>query len=633
LIYLRDISLLFGARTLFAGVDLTIKAGEKIGLVGRNGSGKSTFLRLLSGHLSADSGVIEIPSNYKIGFLQQTVDLDLELNPLEVCGQAFAEIVQIEQSIGEVEEKLNKSQDPEEQTTLAEELYTLYERQNILGAEQRSGEIEKVLKGMGFREEEFHKPLKTFSGGWRMRVELSRLLLTQPDLLLLDEPTNHLDIESILWFIDYLKEYDGTVIVVSHDQHFLDKAMKRTLEVEFREIRDYPFSYHKAMLHKEDQRSIRESAYQNQQRQIAHKERLIEKFRAKASKAKFAKSLQTELDRMDLVELDDSDNKAMRLRFEAGARSGKVVYKMHRLKKVFGPKVVISDFDFAIDKGARIAFVGQNGQGKTTLAKIMAGVHTADGGEVEVGANVALGYYAQDQPDNIPRDKRVIEVLRDAAPMETEGRLRSVLGSFLFSGDDVDKKCSVLSGGERARLAFACMILTPSNVLILDEPTNHLDIQSKDILKRALQEYEGTLIVVSHDVYFLSGLTETTLEFADGKIKYHLYGIDEFLERHQVDDLSQLEFKAKPAPAEVAESNKKSASGRDRKSIQRQIQNLEKHIERLETEKSQLEEEMALPHFYSRPESAEKTRRYEAVCSELSTKTAEWEQQVSEYEA
>jgi ATP-binding cassette subfamily F protein 3 len=463
-----------------------------------------------------------------------------------------------------------------------------------------------------------------------MRVELARLLLTRPDLLLLDEPTNHLDIESILWFIQYLKDYEGTVMVVSHDQHFLDRATLRTFEVEMREIRDYPFPYHKAMTLKQEQRGIRESAYENQQRQIAHKERLIEKFRAKASKAKFAKSLQTELDRMDIVELEGVDSKAMRLRFEAGARSGKVVYKMHRLKKTFGPKVVIKDFDFAIDKGSRIAFVGQNGQGKTTLAKIMAGVHTLDGGELEIGANVALGYYAQDQPDNIPMDKRVIDVLREAAPIETEGRLRSVLGSLLFSGDDVEKKCSVLSGGERARLAFACMILTPSNVLILDEPTNHLDIQSKDILKRALQEYAGTLIVVSHDVYFLGDLTTTTLEFTEGKISHHLYDINEFLERRQVENLDQLELKKKAAPP-VKESPKPDNS-RERKALQRQIQNLEKQIERLETEKGQLESEMAIPDFYMKKDSEAKTQRYDVILKELEEKTTEWESGVSEFE-
>jgi ATP-binding cassette subfamily F protein 3 len=303
---------------------------------------------------------------------------------------------------------------------------------------------------------------------------------------------------------------------------------------------------------------------------------------------------------------------------------------MHRLKKTFGPKVVIKDFDFAIDKGSRIAFVGQNGQGKTTLAKIMAGVHTLDGGELEIGANVALGYYAQDQPDNIPMDKRVIDVLREAAPMETEGRLRSVLGSLLFSGDDVEKKCSVLSGGERARLAFACMILTPSNVLILDEPTNHLDIQSKDILKRALQEYAGTLIVVSHDVYFLGDLTTTTLEFTEGKISHHLYDINEFLERRQVENLDQLELKKKAAPP-VKESPKPDNS-RERKALQRQIQNLEKQIERLETEKGQLESEMAIPDFYMKKDSEAKTQRYDVILKELEEKTTEWESGVSEFE-
>ncbi len=631
MIYLRDISLHFGARTLFDHINLAIRPGEKIGLIGRNGSGKSTLLKLLSGQISADDGSIEIPAETQIGYLSQTVDLDLNRTPLEICEQAFAELTHIEMELSRVQEALEKSSDPEEQTTLAGHLSHLFERHALLGAEQRSGEIEKVLRGMGFSEDGFNKPLQTYSGGWRMRVELSQLLLTQPDLLLLDEPTNHLDIESILWFIQYLKTFDGTVLVVSHDQHFLDQVTRRTLEIELRQVRDYPYSYHKAMSQKQEMRVIQEAAFENQQRQVAHKEQLIDKFRAKASKAKFAKALQKELERMERIELEDTEQKSMKLRFQEGQRSGKVVYRITHLCKAFGAKNVITDLDLTIDRGSRIAFVGQNGQGKTTLARILAGKLTPDSGVIETGVHVECGYYAQDQPDLIPSGNRVIDVIREAAPTETEGRLRSVLGGMLFSGDDVDKKCSVLSGGERSRLSFACMLLTPSNVLILDEPTNHLDIQSKEILKQALMAYTGTLIVVSHDVSFLEGLTTHTLEFRDGGIHYHLYDITEFLAQHPVEDLKELERRSTVEESISPREKPKAASGREARMLQRQIQNIERSIQKLEEEKATLEEELSASDFYALPNASERTALYERITKAFSDKMREWEALVVQY--
>jgi len=628
----------FGARAMFDSLSLAIKPGEKIGLVGRNGSGKSTLLRILSGQLSPDEGSVEMPTGTRIGYLEQTVELDLDLSPLDVCGQAFSELGQIENDILRIQEDLHHVHDPEEQMSLAGQLSMLYERQALLGAEQQTGEIERVLKGMGFDENTFNNPLRTFSGGWRMRVELSRLLLLRPDVLLLDEPTNHLDIESILWFEKYLDSYESTVLVVSHDQHFLDKVTQRTLEIELQEVQDYPFPYDKAMEKKEEMREIKESAYRNQQRLIAHKERLIDQFRAKASKAKFAKALETELGRMTPIELDEQGEKAIKLHFVPGMRAGQVVYRIHKLKKAYGPKVVIQDLDLGIDRGSRIAFVGQNGQGKTTLARMLAGVLKPDAGEIETGANVTCGYYAQDQPDKLDTKQRIIDVLRDAAPGETEGRLRNILGAMLFSGDDVDKKCSVLSGGERARVAFACMLMTPSNVLILDEPTNHLDIKSKEILKEALMSYTGTLIVVSHDLHFLKGLTSQTLEFTQGKIKLHLYDIEEFLERRDMTDLRLLEMKSKPEePAAVVPKPEvpvsKPESSRERRDLQKRIQNLERGIEKLEAQKAEMEEEMGQTDFYFREDVRERTDAYEKVCLELQQKTSTWESLVTEWES
>ncbi len=632
MIHLRDITLHFGARTLLDGVDLTIRPGEKIGLIGRNGSGKTTLLRLLNGQMKPDGGSIDFASNTQIGYLAQTVDFDLTQTPVEVCSKAFTELAEIDVQITEIQNRLDASTDAEEQLSLAGSLSALYERQSLLGSADQAGEIERVLKGMGFKDHELDNPLQTFSGGWRMRVELSRLLLLRPDLLLLDEPTNHLDIESILWLEKYLADYPSTVIIVSHDQYFLDRVTKRTLEIEWEQVQDYPYPYLLAMEKKVEMRAIHESAYRNQQRVIAHKERLIEKFRAKASKAKFAKALQTELARMDLVQATEENEKAIRLTFTEGQKSGKVAFRIEGLKKSFGSKHVITGLDLSIDRGTRIAFVGQNGRGKTTLARIMAGVLDADGGILEAGHNVTIGYYAQDQPDRIEPRRTVIDTLRDAAPQETEGRLRNVLGSLLFSGEDADKKCSVLSGGERARLTFACMMLTPSNVLILDEPTNHLDIQSKEILKQALATYAGTLIVVSHDVHFLSGLTKQTLEFRNGHIKLHLATISEYLELRNLESLREAEMSAPVHKNDNTPVKDTSDSRNEKRELQRRIQKLEREIEKLEVRKSGLESEMAATDFYFRDDVHEKSEEYRVLCDTLESKTRAWEELVDSVE-
>jgi ATP-binding cassette subfamily F protein 3 len=379
--------------------------------------------------------------------------------------------------------------------------------------------------------------------------------------------------------------------------------------------------------------TIQESAYENQQRQIAHKERLIEKFRAKASKAKFAKALQKELDRMEQVELDETDTRAMKLRFAEGARPGRVAYKLNRVRKAFGSKTVIHGLNLTVDSRTRIAFVGQNGQGKTTLARMLAGVLEPDSGSLETGHNIQCSYYAQDQPDRLSGTQRVLDVIREAAPAETEGRLRTVLGSMLFSGDDVEKKCSVLSGGERARLAFACMLMTPSNVMILDEPTNHLDILSKEILKQALMQYSGTLIVVSHDVHFLKGLTTSTLEFRDGGIAHRLYDISEFLARRELEDLKALEKSTHKSGTSRQPAPDIRQSGKAKKHQQRQIQNLEREIQKLEIQKKEIEGLMSDGTFFARADAQETTARYQQLCKTLEEKTRLWEDLVSEYEA
>ena len=553
------------------------------------------------------------------------------MTPRAVCNTAFADVLTIEHDLEEVQSRLEQATDPEEQIRLSGQLSGLYERLGHMGAGKMEEEVEKVLKGMGFQEDEMDQPVSTLSGGWKMRVELARLLLLRPELLLLDEPTNHLDIESILWFENYLQSYEGIVIIVSHDQHVLDAVTGRTLEISQGSVTDIPYPYLKAMEKKREMDENLAAAYANQQRLIAHKERLINKFRAKASKAKFAKSLQSELKRMDVIELDEQGDKTMRLRFAEGSRAGRVVFEAVKLCKQYDDTDVIRNLDLVIERGERIAFVGQNGQGKTTLARMLAGVLEPTQGDIIRGNQLEINYYAQDQTDRLDPRMTVLNTLAHEAPAETEGRLRSILGSVLFEGDEVTKKVSVLSGGERARLSFACMTVLPCNVLILDEPTNHLDIPSKDILKNALLQFDGTLIVVSHDLQFLRGLTDFTLEFRNGQIKKHLFGIDTFLERRQIDNLRDLEKRQSIAEEAVARPETPVHNKR-RESLRKQIRKLEQQIEKLERRKEELERRMASTEFYMSPEADAVMEEYRSVSSEIEVRTGEWEAAVSGFE-
>ena len=629
MIQLTNISLHFGAHLIFDKITLTFKPGEKIGLVGRNGSGKSTLLKVIFGELKPQTGQIDIPSSYRVGYLAQKVDLDDSLSPRHICGTAFEALVEIENELESVQSALESSTNADEQIKLSGKLSALYERLGHMGAEQVDEDVEKVLKGMGFKESEMDEPISNLSGGWKMRVELARLLLARPELLLLDEPTNHLDIESILWFESYLQTYEGVVIVVSHDQHVLDSVTKRTLEISNGSMTDIPYSYLKAMAKKRELDENLSAAYENQQRLIAHKERLINKFRAKASKAKFAKSLQTELNRMDVIEVEGQDGKTMRLRFAEGSRAGRVVYGLKGMDKSYGDLHVIRGLNLVIERGERIAFVGQNGQGKTTLARILAGAMEESGGEMKPGHQLEINYYAQNQTDLLEPKKTILETLTQHAPAETVGRLRSILGSLLFEGDEVTKKVSVLSGGERARLSFACMTMDACNVLILDEPTNHLDIPSKEILKNALLQYKGALIVVSHDMEFLRGLTEHTLEFRDGKIIKHLFGIEEFLERRKIENLRQLEKRAVPvsSPKVAVVSDNKM-----REELRKNLRNLERQIEKLERKKENLEQQMGATDFYVSPDSERVMEEYRALSAALEKKMESWEDAISKFD-
>ncbi|MBK8109999.1 MAG: ABC-F family ATP-binding cassette domain-containing protein [Saprospiraceae bacterium] len=517
MISLNNIGLHFGDRTLLSGVTFMLNRRERAGLVGKNGAGKSTLFRIISNQQSADEGTVEHPKHFSMGYLKQDLHFDGNNTVMEETKACFSEVGIIEKEISEITDEMNERTDYESDSymELVEELTDLNARLDLLAPGKIDAQCERILKGLGFKEEDFIKKVSQFSGGWQMRIELAKLLLTQPDLLLLDEPTNHLDIESIIWLEEYLGSYPGIVLLISHDKQFLNNVCNRIFELEWGKLSSYAGNYDKYIVEKEMQREVLASAYVNQQKQIAEKERTISRFMAKATKTSMAQSMQKQLDKIERIEVPEFDTKAFKLKFPEAARTGRVVLEVKNISKSFGPKLVLKDVNFAVEKGEKIAFVGQNGMGKTTMAKMITAQLMADSGTMNFGSNVALGYYAQNQSELIDVKKTVLEVMEDNAPAEQRTNIRNILGSFLFSGDDVEKKVSVLSGGERARLAMACMILRPSNLVIMDEPTNHLDIQSKEVLKQALTDFEGTLIIVSHDREFLQQLCTKVYEFTN----------------------------------------------------------------------------------------------------------------------
>ena len=523
-------SLFFGGRAIFNEISFQINPGDRIGLVGRNGAGKSTLLKFIAGDYSLDEGSKNMAKEVRIGFLRQDLAMDMEKSIMEIARSAFDEIMRISERMEEINKEFEVRTDYESDsyTRLIEELSVLSERFGILGGDNLDESVELVLKGLGFTQDTFHNKLNTFSGGWRMRAELARLLLQQPDLLLLDEPTNHLDIESIMWLEQHLSESNQTLMVVSHDRTFLDNVTTRTIEVTMGKAYDFNAPYSRYLTLREELREKQLATAKNQEREIKQTEELIERFRAKASKASFAQSLIKKLDRMERIEVDDMDTSAMHFKFQPAPRSGKVVVKAEGVKKSYGDLQVLRGVDLEVERGDRVAFVGQNGQGKSTLVKALLKEISADG-LMELGHNVMVGYFAQDQADALDGSKTALQTIEDASPEEMRKHARSMLGAFMFRGEDVDKKVKVLSGGERGRLALCKLLLNPINFLVMDEPTNHLDMNSKDVLKQSLQAFDGTLLVVSHDREFLEGLVTKTIEFRDQKVKTILGGIGYYL--------------------------------------------------------------------------------------------------------
>ena len=582
---IHNLSISFQGEFLFEDITFKLSPGDRIGLIGKNGAGKSTMLKILSKELEPDSGQIAADKNLSIGFLKQDIDFVLGRTVLEESYQAFKEIKELEAKMEDINTQLAERTDYESDSyhQLMIDLNDVQHTYEIIGGYNYQGETEKILQGLGFKRQDFNKLTDTFSGGWRMRIELAKLLLQNNDVLLLDEPTNHLDIESIIWLENFLKNYSGAVVIVSHDKMFLDNVTNRTIEISLGRIYDYPKPYSKFLVLRHEIKAQQLASQKNQQKQIEQTEKLIEKFRAKASKATMAQSLIKKLDKIDRIEVDEDDNSVMTLNFPVSVNPGKVVVEAENISKRYDDNQVLTNVNLMIERNSKTAFVGQNGQGKSTLAKIIVGEIKHDG-HLKLGHNVQIGYFAQNQAEYLDGSKTVLDTMIDAANETNRSKVRDILGSFLFRGDEAEKYVRVLSGGERNRLALAKLMLQPINVLIMDEPTNHLDIKSKNVLKEALKKYEGTLVLVSHDRDFLQGLTNNVYEFKDEKIKEYLGDIDFYLEQRNVENLREVEKRTivKETPKTT---NKQSYEDQKKlKSLNNKLSNIESKINQLEKE-------------------------------------------------
>jgi ATP-binding cassette subfamily F protein 3 len=625
---IHNLSVSFSGEYLFEEISFKLISGDRVGLIGKNGAGKSTLLKLLSKEMELDSGSIAFEKDVKTGFLKQDIDFDKGRSVLDEAYQAFEEIKKIEKKQNQINRELEERTDYESESylELINELGETSDRYELIGGYNYQGQTEKILQGLGFKREDFDKKTDTFSGGWRMRIELAKLLLQNNDLLLLDEPTNHLDIESIIWLEQFLKTFPGAVVIVSHDKMFLNNVTNRTIEISLGRIYDFNKPYSKYLVLRNEIKEQQISAQKNQDKQIQQTERLIEKFRAKASKASMAQSLIKKIDKIERIKVDKDDNSVMKLRFPISIRPGKVVAEIEGLSKSYESNQVLSNIDLLIERESKIAFVGQNGQGKSTLAKIIVGDINGSG-LMKLGHNVQIGYFAQNQAEYLDGSKTVLDTMIDAANEKNRSKVRDILGSFLFQGDDVEKFVRVLSGGERNRLALAKMLLQPLNVLVMDEPTNHLDIKSKNVLKQALQNFDGTLIVVSHDRDFLQGLTNKVYEFKNQKIKEHLGDIDYYLEQRKVDDFRSIEKKDKTP------NSKKKTKKNDslNQSIKKKINNIESKISKLEKDISVID--IALENDYEKTiAQADFFSKYENMKNELGDLMKKWEDLTIKFE-
>jgi ATP-binding cassette subfamily F protein 3 len=627
---INELTVNFGERYLFNKVSFLINKQDRIGLVGKNGAGKSTMLKVIAGEYVADEGNVSFPADFTFGYLPQDMDFVHGRTVLEETKLVFEEVNKINDKIEEINHQLATRTDyeSEEYLDLLNHLNDYNERLQFIGGFNIDGEIETILKGLGFTPNDFNRLTDEFSGGWRMRIELAKILLTKSNLLLLDEPTNHLDIESIQWLEDFLKEYPGAVVLISHDKAFLDHVTNRTIEISLGKVYDYKTYYSKYLEQRQERREQQIAAYTNQQKQIADTEKFIERFRSKATKAVQVQSRIKQLDKIDRIEIEEEDNSSMRFFFPPAPRSGKVVVEARNLGKSFGDKEVFKDASFFVERGKKIAFVGKNGEGKTTMTKILVGELEHEG-ELVIGHNVEVAYFAQNQADELDKELTVFETIDKAAHGEIRKKVRNLLGAFMFGGEEADKRIKVLSGGERARVALCKLLLEPVNLLILDEPTNHLDIRSKEVLKDALKHYDGTLLVISHDRDFLDGLVEEMYEFKEGKVKEFLGGVYDFLKSKKVDTIrefeqvaKQVEKKEKPVSTSQLTYEEKKQLDKDIRKAQNRTKNLEKKIEELEGKIDEVNTKLLDPKLYSDELLAE----YNEVKSNLDQAMIDWEE-------
>ncbi|MBW8333900.1 MAG: ABC-F family ATP-binding cassette domain-containing protein [Prolixibacteraceae bacterium] len=622
----------FGGFELFKGISLLVSPKDRIGLVGKNGAGKSTLLKILAGHQLPSSGVVSVPTDVRLGYLPQHMEIIDGRTVFEEAVTSFEEILALERRIEEINHAIATRTDyeSEEYHRLLDHVTEFNERFHMLGGNNFEAEVERTLIGLGFLRSDFTRQTSEFSGGWRMRIELAKILLKRPDVFLLDEPTNHLDIESIQWLEDFLKSYNGAVVLVSHDRAFLDAVTNRTIEITLGRIYDFKSNYSRYLVLRKDLKEQQMAAYVNQQKMIEDTESFIARFRYQATKAVQVQSRIKALDRLERLEVDDEDNSALRIKFPPALRSGTIVAEAKELSKSYGKLKVLNKIDIIIERGEKVAFVGKNGEGKTTLARVILNELEYDG-ELKMGHNVKIGYYAQDQAKRLNPDLTVFETIDLIAVGEIRTRIRSILGGFMFSGEDADKKVQVLSGGERSRLAMVKLMLEPVNLLVLDEPTNHLDIRSKEILKQALIDYDGTVIVVSHDREFLEGLVNCVYEFKDKKVKQHIGGIYDFLRRKKIESMKELEKKDVNSTLEVKVQKTEEVekvSFEERKEINKNLSRIEKSIEKTEKQIADLENDIVKMDQLladSNGNDPEIFTKYDRMKKDLEHRMYEWE--------
>ncbi|TVR82395.1 MAG: ABC transporter ATP-binding protein [Saprospirales bacterium] len=633
----NNISVVYGERYVLDRITLSLPAGEKVGIIGKNGGGKSTLLKIVAKQLTPDEGQFSLPSETTIGYLHQDIDIDLSPQVIDAVKASLKELKEVEDKLNTLKKKA------ENQGALSDSegmwLTELEERFRILGGYTQDAEAERILKGLGFSPEDIEKKVGELSGGWRMRVELGKILLARPELLLLDEPNNHLDMESIIWLESWLKNYEGTALIVSHDAEFIENATSSVLEITGGKAFFFKGSFADYFQNKEIRRENELRTYQNQQKEIADRQRTIDRFRAKATKARMAKSMEKQLQKMDRVEIEEEDSNKIRFRFQPPPRSGDIVLKANELSKSFDGLKVLDGVSFELRRGEKVSLVGKNGEGKTTFIRMVIGELEKSSGEINYGHNVTIGYFAQDQDKLLDGDLTLLQFMEKDCPNELRPRLRGILGSFLFSNDDVEKKIKVLSGGERSRLAMAKLLLKPFNLLILDEPTNHLDIPSKEILKQTINQYEGTVLIVSHDRDFLRNLCVRTCEFSGKKIHNFLGDIDYFLEKKGKSDIRDFEKKEHRGNVQNDQENKESGDKTSlsqeelfalRKQLNRTIKYSERTIEQLEGKISAIEHSMSDPRFFDRTDSLKVAQEHSKLKKDLAAETLKWEKAVED---